>query len=222
MPRRSLHRYVPDGNFNELVNSVIGISIEEPLRSINEPARTTVLRKSNQIFTASRRQLARVQRRDTVTVEGGESEAQRNEPAFAEIRASQRKSEVNMAEEMKETTQRVEEAGRRTMLMTEFREIDESEDPSLHRNSVRLLPTLSKHTSEGPGRKPFFDEFFIIGVSPETISMVNERRTHLRPETLWSYPGVLRNNCERRRSVKDFCFPNGVGVKELDLKNELN
>ena len=40
------------------------------------------------------------------------------------------------------------------------------------------------------------------------------------------YPDGGDGKCERRRVVKDFCFPNGVGVKEMregeEGRGELN
>ena len=43
----------------------------------------------------------------------------------------------------------------------------------------------------------------------------------VQPETLWSYPGVLKEHCERRKIVKDFCFPYGIRAREIDFKKHV-
>ena len=50
--------YIHENNFNELANSVLGISLEEPLRAINDPSKAA-FRESTLMFTSSRRPLYR-------------------------------------------------------------------------------------------------------------------------------------------------------------------
>ena len=126
---------------------------------------------------------------------------------------------ISNMSELSPTKVLAEEAIDIKFMNEEFKNTDEVADPSSNRNSV---PELSTHPSDrqefGAARKPFFDEFFIIGVEKESLDGVVKGGAFVQPETLWSYPGVLKEHCERRKSVKDFCFPNGIRARELDFK----
>ena len=78
-------------------------------------------------------------------------------------------------------------------------------------------------------RPRIFEEFFIIGVDRTDLESVggitvNRKndwdRHYLQPKTLYMYNGEDGDNCERRRVVKDFCFPDGIEVKQLKKAGE--
>ena len=61
----------------------------------------------------------------------------------------------------------------------------------------------------------FFEEFFIIGVDKEELKEVKDDRAILQPSTLYIHNSDNEEECERRRVVKDFCFPEGIEIKLL-------
>ena len=69
---------------------------------------------------------------------------------------------------------------------------------------------------EGNRRERFFESFFVVGVSPDDLTMVNIQECMLAPTTLFTSPESEVNR-ERSSVVKDFCFPAGVAIKEVDL-----
>jgi hypothetical protein len=63
-----------------------------------------------------------------------------------------------------------------------------------------------------------FEEFFVIGANKDDISKLNWSKIDahkLNPETLYLHNWEKDSDCDRRRVVKDFCFPDGIEVKKL-------
>lgn len=80
---------------------------------------------------------------------------------------------------------------------------------------------------QSPGRfslrhSHFFEEFFIIGVDKEELKQVREDQTILQPQTLYIHNSDNEEDCERRRVVKDFCFPEGIEVKLLQKSDSFS
>ena len=80
--------------------------------------------------------------------------------------------------------------------------------------------SASSKTSQPNRHCPMFEEFFIIGVDKEDIlaekTWGKTDRKRFNPKNLYMH---IKGNatgdeeCERRRVVKDFCFPDGIEVK---------
>lgn len=64
--------------------------------------------------------------------------------------------------------------------------------------------------------KHFFEEFYIIGVDKLTLGSLNTSTNVLRPSLLKNYPN-RKEHKERHDVIKDFCFPTGITVEEVDL-----
>lgn len=69
-----------------------------------------------------------------------------------------------------------------------------------------------------------FDEFFIFGVSKEiALSEEFPEAKYFPPTLLFQYPNLPQHiNCPKCKSAKDFCFPHGVKIQELDPKSSMN
>ncbi|CAI2375210.1 unnamed protein product [Moneuplotes crassus] len=64
----------------------------------------------------------------------------------------------------------------------------------------------------------FFEEFYIIGVDSLTLGSLNQPEIVLRPSLLKNYPNKPEHK-ERHGVIKDFCFPVGINVEEIDLSS---
>lgn len=70
-----------------------------------------------------------------------------------------------------------------------------------------------------------FEEFFIIGVDKDELTKLDWRKTdthRVSPETQYLHIADKKDDCDRRRVVKDFCFPDGIEVKKLNKSSSLN
>ena len=68
-----------------------------------------------------------------------------------------------------------------------------------------------------------FEELFIIGAEKEDLKSLDwsKSRQHLvGPKTLYMHNNQKGKEDERRRVVKDFCFPDGIAVKLIKKKGE--
>lgn len=68
-----------------------------------------------------------------------------------------------------------------------------------------------------------FEEFFIIGVDQNDVNEIDWTKStsqYVTPKTLYMYSNQSEEVCERRRVVKDFCFPDGVEVRKVKSKGE--
>lgn len=63
----------------------------------------------------------------------------------------------------------------------------------------------------------FFEKFIIVGI--DQISLEDARsEDRLMPKKLFMFPGFQGNSeNENLEVVKDYCFPNGVQVKKIDM-----
>mmetsp|Transcript_21382 Transcript_21382/g.20538 ORF Transcript_21382/g.20538 Transcript_21382/m.20538 type:complete len:130 (+) Transcript_21382:2222-2611(+) len=77
--------------------------------------------------------------------------------------------------------------------------------------------TLSSSQSRVSQKKMhLFEEFFIIGIDRQDLIGPNIKDTkRLNPKTLYMHTGNRGGECERRKVVKDFCFPEGIQVRQL-------
>lgn len=62
-----------------------------------------------------------------------------------------------------------------------------------------------------------FDEFFIIGVDTDEIQD-QKGKFFANPKTLYLH--LKQEECERRRVVKDFCFPDGIELRLIKDERE--
>lgn len=64
-----------------------------------------------------------------------------------------------------------------------------------------------------------FDEFFIIGIDDkdiESLELDDAEHTYLPPKTLFMFNDKqAKAFCERRKVVKDFCFPDGIELSKV-------
>ena len=80
-----------------------------------------------------------------------------------------------------------------------------------------------------------FEEFFIVGVEQKVLEVTSESMqrdtTYVIPEILFQYPNLpehknwfvcLVNISERRKAVKDFCFPEGGKLTELKKTDSMS
>ena len=63
-----------------------------------------------------------------------------------------------------------------------------------------------------------FEEFFVIGVEEETLSKCEGIVSFLDPDTLYSHfkDQVKEGIQQRRKVIKDFCFPDKVPIRKLN------
>lgn len=75
--------------------------------------------------------------------------------------------------------------------------------------------------------KPFFDQFFIIGVTPQQlrarIASPDVEVLQAPPEQLFMFhedPAFERVEKEKQEMVLDFCFPTGVSAQKLQVHSK--
>lgn len=102
----------------------------------------------------------------------------------------------------------------------------------IHPASSTISKPMPPKKSEEFGK--LFEEFFIIGIDPKSLEGHPIKGNKLlRPENLAMYPNLPQNsnwyftyeiklNSERRKAVKDFCFPEGVKVTELKQTDSMS
>lgn len=66
--------------------------------------------------------------------------------------------------------------------------------------------------------KNVFEEFYIIGVDSLTLMSINTDKVVLRPSLLKHYPDRPEHKT-RHDVIKDFCFPTGIPVEQVDLSS---
>ncbi|CDW77603.1 UNKNOWN [Stylonychia lemnae] len=95
------------------------------------------------------------------------------------------------------------------------------------RSTNNLLKQNSRFESPGNGKvanvERLFEEFFIIGVEYNDIKTLDWNKSptqFIAPQTLYMYSDQSKEECDRRRVVKDFCFPDGVEVKRIKDKGQ--
>jgi len=73
-------------------------------------------------------------------------------------------------------------------------------------------------------RNRIFEEFFIVGVSRETLmARRNDNAQYFEPEELIRFPNHSDNReCPKRKVVSDFCFPGGVRVRKLNMTESMS
>ena len=65
----------------------------------------------------------------------------------------------------------------------------------------------------------YFEEFYIVGVDQLTLGSLNSnKRISLRPSLIYNYPSREEHK-ERHNVIKDFWFPNGIEVEQINLAN---
>ncbi len=101
-----------------------------------------------------------------------------------------------------------------------FKMIAEQNISSL-RESIGVIKNIpmkmSTHNDKKANKDKIFEEFFIIGVDKNNVTdadLIDMRP--LPPKNLYMYnQDIETTTCQRRAVVKDFCFPNGVEIKNL-------
>ena len=103
----------------------------------------------------------------------------------------------------------------------------ESDNP----NKSLLMPLQDWMQSQS-----VFKEFFVVGVNAYEIHEARRAQRESRrsftspdaplrvsPTTIYTHikQGIQAETCERRKVVKDFCFPDGVQVQPVKSKTEL-
>lgn len=79
---------------------------------------------------------------------------------------------------------------------------------------------LSQHGKFGsPSFNRIFEDFFIIGVENKK-SVHIERNNTTQPKILYSYMNYTnKEDRERVDTVRDFCFPDGLPIEEINIED---
>ena len=98
-----------------------------------------------------------------------------------------------------------------------------TEVPSNGKVVPARLPRNQLPQMEGNRRERFFESFFVVGISEDELYDIEypESVMKFEPQNLHTHPNNEANK-ERAEVVKDFCFPTGVEVRELDLSDPAN
>lgn len=81
---------------------------------------------------------------------------------------------------------------------------------------VLNIPKINELGNYNTHYERFYEEFYVIGVDSLSLDSVNQPKVVLRPSLLKNYPNREEHK-ERHDVIKDFCFPTGIGVEQIDL-----
>ena len=81
-----------------------------------------------------------------------------------------------------------------------------------------IEPKINDMKNYNAKYKHFFEEFYIIGVDSLTLGSLNQPNIILRPSLLVNYPSRPEHK-ERHDVIKDFWFPAGIKIQEIDLSS---
>jgi hypothetical protein len=119
------------------------------------------------------------------------------------------------------------EEGKYTISVDTIKEAHETGNITMYGDTSEVLepnipqlnfPKINELGNYNAKYRHFFEEFYVIGVDSLTLESLNQSKVILRPSLLKNYPNKAEHK-ERHDVIKDFCFPTGIPVEEIDLSS---